>query len=83
MTNNKTPLQEALDKLDEYAIENPISDDGMLRLIQKAAQAYADLPDMIKAIKVDTNYSATFKGEYNYAYNRAIDDILNLLKEIK
>lgn len=90
--SNSTPLQEAIDKASytrktsghgesDPCITFTWGTTHDVNLVMGAAQKYADLPEKIEGMKEDKNYSVTFKGEYNYAYNQALDDILNLLKE--
>lgn len=75
MTNNKTPLQEALDRAELWqpSLSAKQCREDYDRYV-KAAQAYADLPEKIEGMKwQDTKICGN--------RNIAIDDILNLLKE--
>jgi hypothetical protein len=80
MTNNKTPLQEALD-----SVVWPNIRLYEFHRIQKAAQAYADLPSKIEGMKWKEHQSRMGLDEkYHYTaskVNKTLDDILNLLKE--
>jgi hypothetical protein len=87
MTNNKTPLQEAIWKEGELIKSDPAHNIviGYERfcIINNAAQSYADLPSKIEGILVNARARLVFRGDNPNALiaQKALDDILNILKE--
>ena len=86
MTNNKTPLQGAIDALLNYQQADM---DGIMVLVSRqaihevadAAQAYADLPSKIEELRKETDTVDLDVDIEAEIVNNTLDDILNLLKE--
>ena len=74
--NNKTPLQEALE-----GVVWPNIRLYEFHRIQKAAQAYADLPAKIEGMKHKIDIELPDTLNRNIGANQMADNILNIIKE--
>lgn len=74
MTNNKTELQKALNRMKKaLSVYGEFKD---AEIVFKAAKAYADLPEKIEGMKSNMKY-----GVRLVSLNETLDDILKLIKE--